>query len=211
MKKIKQLFLDLYFTPRFFFSMLGVVSCFVVSFAFEFLYPMVWLIFIALISFTLLELFFLVFSKHKITVVRTPPEKLSNGDENDIGLLLRSTFPLRMFVEVIDELPSQFQSRDFSHKAHVNPKGEKAMHYRLRPTYRGVYEFGLVHVFASTWLGLIRRRFSSAEPQTVRCYPSFLALRNIDIRAVANEQMIIGSRKIRRIEAPWSLNKSKNT
>jgi uncharacterized protein (DUF58 family) len=64
---------------------------------------------------------------------------------------------------------------------------------------RGVYEFGHVRIFASTLLGLVQRRYSSAEPQTVKCYPAFLALRNMDIRAIANEQVIMGSRKIRRI------------
>jgi uncharacterized protein (DUF58 family) len=69
----------------------------------------------------------------------------------------------------------------------------------VRPFVRGVYEFGMVHVFASTMLGLVQRRFSSGNKQSTKCYPAFLALRNMDIRAIANEQVIMGSRKLRRI------------
>jgi len=199
MKKIKQFYENLFFTRRFFLVMLGLATLFVISFAIEAIYGMVWFLFFCVVGFTLLELLFLFLSKNNIQVTRLLPEKLSNGDENDIYLKVRNSFSLKIYAQVIDELPKQFQSRDFLHTATLAPNGDKTMHYRVRPQVRGVYEFGLAHVFASTRLGLVQRRFSSAEIQTVKCYPAFLALRNMDIRAIANEQVIMGSRKIRRI------------
>ncbi len=199
MKKLLQFYENLFFTRRFFIVMLGVVTLFVVSFAVEAIYGMVWLLFLSVLGLTLIELLFLFFSKQKIQVTRVLPEKLSNGDENDIYLNFRNPFSLKIYAQIIDELPAQFQSRDFTHQTEFNPKGNSTLHYRVRPQVRGVYEFGHVRIFASTLLGLVQRRYSSAEPQTVKCYPAFLALRNMDIRAIANEQVIMGSRKIRRI------------
>jgi uncharacterized protein (DUF58 family) len=199
MQKIKKLYENLFFTRRFFLVMLGLATMFVVSFAFEAIYGMVWFLFFCFLGFTLLELLFLFLSKNKIQVKRILPEKLSNGDENDIYLNVRNPFSLKIYAQVIDELPNQFQSRDFLHQSELKPKSDTTLQYRVRPQVRGVYEFGVVHVFASTLLGLVQRRYNSAEVQTVKCYPAFLTLRNMDIRAVANEQIIMGSRKIRRI------------
>lgn len=199
MGKIKQFYQNLFFTQRFFYVMLGIVALFVVSYAIEVVYGMVWLILFTALVFTLLELVYLFVSKNKVSVIRVLPEKLSNGDPNDVFLTLKNQFGLKLYAQVIDELPEQFQSRDFSRKSVLNAKNNHTMRYQVRPTKRGVYEFGKVHVFVSTWLGLVQRRFSSAEIQTVKCYPAFLTLRNLDIRAIANEQVIMGSRKIRRI------------
>ena len=199
LNRIKNLFQNLYFTPRFFYVLLGVVALFAFSYAIEAIYGMVWLLLYAFIAFTLLEILFLFLSKNKITINRVLPDKLSNGDDNYILLKLQNEFSLKMYIQVIDELPKQFQSRNFVQVTALDPKSLKELRYAVRPISRGVYEFGLVRIFASRNLGLVQRRYSSEKEQIVKCYPAFLALRAMDIKAVANEQVIMGSRKIRRI------------
>jgi uncharacterized protein (DUF58 family) len=199
MIKIKLFYQNLFFSQRFFYLMLGIAALFVVSYAIEVIYGIVWLILFAALGFTLLELIYLFTSKNNVSVTRVLPEKLSNGDPNEVNLILNNHSGLRLYVKVIDELPEQFQIRDFALKTVLNPRRKNTLRYQIRPTKRGVYQFGRVHVFASTWLGLVQRRFSSAEVQTIKCYPAFMALRNLNIRAIANEQVTMGSRKIRRI------------
>lgn len=199
MKSVLNFFLNLYFTRRFFMVMLGVAALLVVSYAVEMIYGMVWFILYAIIAFTLFELVVLFFLGRKVKVTRILPDKLSNGDQNEIFLKFENSFPFVIHADVIDELPIQFQSRDFVQKRILRPKSEITFQYHVRPTVRGVYEFGLVRVFASTKLGLVQRRFSSGDPQSVKCYPSFLKLRNLDLKAIANEHVVMGSRKIRRI------------
>lgn len=195
----KQFLEQLFLTKRLFYLLLGVVVLFVLSYVIEPLYDVAWLAFFALFFFLFSEIFFLFASKRRIVVARVVPEKLSNGDENTIFIHLENQFRWKLYVHVIDELPIQFQSRDFGHDMSLNPGSNNRFHYIVRPLLRGVYEFGYVHVFASTILGLVQRRFSSGNQQTSKCYPAFLTLRNMDIRAIANEQLVLGSRKIRRI------------
>ena len=178
---------------------LGIVTLFVISYVFEEIFDLVWLLVYVVFGFTFLELLFLIITKTKIEVSRVLPERLSNGDTNDIHLALRNPFQIALHCEIIDELPHQFQSRDFLHKLVLKPKSEHTLRYQVRPTTRGLYEFGIVQVFASSILGLVRRRYQCAKVQTVKCYPAFFSLRHIDLKAVANEHVGMGSRKIRRI------------
>ncbi len=175
------------------------VFLFVLAYAFDWMFFWVSILLIVFWSFTMLELFYLFASRKKITAIRQVPDKFSNGDQNSIILLMKSDFKLKMYAVVIDELPEQFQSRTFEYRTGLEMNTQVPLNYVLRPLERGVYNFGAVHIFASTWLGLVQRRFSGARAQTVKCYPSFLALRGMDIRAIANEHVVMGSRKIRRL------------
>lgn len=196
---IKQFFEQLFLTKRMFFLLLGVVVLFILSFVLEPLYDVAWFAFFALLFFAVAEIVLLFATKRKVVVSRVVPEKLSNGDDNHVYLHIENEFRWKLYTHIIDELPIQFQSRDFGHKMSLNPGSNNRFHYIVRPIVRGVYEFGFVHVYTSTLLGLVQRRFSSGDKQQTKCYPAFLTLRNIDIRAIANEQLVLGSRKIRRI------------
>jgi len=196
---IKQFFEQLFLTKRMFFLLLGVVVLFTLSYVLEPLYDVAWYAFFALLFFTVTEIILLFATKRKIVVSRVVPEKLSNGDDNHVYLHIENEFRWKLYTHIIDELPIQFQSRDFGHDMSLNPGSNNRFHYIVRPLVRGIYEFGFVHVYASTLLGLVQRRFSIGNKQNTKCYPAFLTLRNMDIRAVANEQLVLGSRKIRRI------------
>ena len=196
---IKQFFEQLFLTKRFFFLLLGVAALFAFAYVMEALYDLAWYAFYLILFFTGVEIAMLFFTRRKVVVSRILPDKLSNGDDNHVFLHLENEFKWKLYTRIIDELPIQFQSRDFGHEMSLNPGSNNRFHYIVRPFVRGVYEFGMVHVFASTMLGLVQRRFSSVNKQTTKCYPAFLALRNMDIRAIANEQVIMGSRKLRRI------------
>ena len=44
--------------------------------------------------------------------VRSHAERLSNGDENEIRIDIENFYSFKVNVEVIDEIPHQFQRRD---------------------------------------------------------------------------------------------------
>ena len=41
------------------------------------------------------------------------PEKFSNSDENGVRIKIQNTYGFKVYSEVIDEIPVQFQKRDF--------------------------------------------------------------------------------------------------
>lgn len=55
-----------------------------------------------------------VFNRKKgISAQRILPEKLSNGDENPVKIDIKNNYDFKINVKVIDEIPFQFQKRDF--------------------------------------------------------------------------------------------------
>lgn len=138
-------------------------------------------------------------SKGGVVGERIAPDKLSNGDVNNVRIRIinRYNFPAR--VRIIDELPNQFQERGFGLTTKL-AKGEvKFFNYSLRPTERGLYAFGNLNVFASTPLGLVSKRFLFNRAQEVPVYPSFLQLKKYDLMAFTNRLFEYGLKKIRRI------------
>jgi uncharacterized protein (DUF58 family) len=146
------------------------------------------------------DLLLLFRNRDGITAARTLPERFSNGDENKVHLNIRSSYIFTVHAEIIDELPEQFQVRDFGLKFRLDPGTEKSTHYSLRPTERGEYRFGRLLVYVQSVLGLIRRRFEfEREPVMVPVYPSFIQMRKFELIAFSNRPAESGIKKIRRI------------
>lgn len=68
----------------------------------------------AFVALTLFEFIMLYRIRDGITVDRLVPNRLSNGDENVITLSIFNNYAFNCRLEIIDELPPQFQIRNFS-------------------------------------------------------------------------------------------------
>lgn len=134
----------------------------------------------------------------RITGTRQCAARFSNGDDNVVKIGLENTYPFPIRLNVIDEIPFVFQCRDLNFSLKAAAHTPIAVQYKLRPTKRGVYSFGRVRVFVSTRLGLVARRFSTAVPQDVKVYPSYLMLRHYELLAVSQNLTEMGLKRIRR-------------
>ncbi len=155
-----------------------------------------------LIFFALIFLDFLLIynnSKKVLIAVRDTPKRLSNGDDNQIKLSVLSNFTIPIDIKVIDEIPHQFQVRDFEIIDKLKPKQEKNYQYNLHPVVRGEYSYGKLNVFVKTKLGFISKRFIFSENAQVPVYPSFITMRKYELLAISNKLSEAGIKKIRRI------------
>ncbi len=130
---------------------------------------------------------------------RVLSEKLSNGDENQIEVILESRYPFIIHTEVIDELPVQFQVRDFLLEAEIAPWGTKRFTYSLTPRVRGEYVFGQLHVFTQSPLGLFKRRFSMEGQNSCKVYPSFIHMRKFAFMTLHQKHPAEGIKRIRKL------------
>ncbi|MCR5888989.1 DUF58 domain-containing protein [Hymenobacter sp. J193] len=130
---------------------------------------------------------------------RVMGDKLANGSDNDIHLYLENHFRFPIRTETIDEIPHQFQRRDVLFRNHIGPGQTQVIHYQLRPTKRGEYEFGALNVLAASPLGLVRRRFRFEAGRMVPVYPSFLQMRQYELLAIHNRLTEVGVKRIRRV------------
>lgn len=147
----------------------------------------------------LADVILLFISQNPIEAKRMVTKRLSNGDENPIQFSVTNHFPVKVFVEIIDEIPHQFQVRDFSITSVLSPGQTESFTYNLRPTDRGEYEFGDIRVFCSSLIGFATRRITIPQKITVPVYPSFIQMRKFEMYAISNRLTDIGVKKIRRI------------
>lgn len=192
-------FKRLYLNNFFFYALLGIIVSFVLAYFFEELYRVSWLLLLLLLAFTGIDILLLFTAKEGIKASRVLPEKLSNGDENPVTIKLKSAYSFDIRLTVIDEIPFQFQVRNFEVSRKLN-RGEKDhFQYFLRPTERGEYTFGNLNVYVASPLHLVSRRFTFDHNQTLPTYPSFIQLRKYDLMAFSNNLFQYGVKKIRRI------------
>lgn len=195
MKKVKSIYLN----NRFFVFITIVVFLFIFGYAFEFITSFAKISFFVLLTVLLLD-FLLLFRVSKgIKATRFTPDKLSNGDENEIRVLIENNYNFPLEVRVIDELPFQFQKRDFSYNLSIPSGNSKALKYSVRPVKRGEYSFGALNIFAKSKIGFVSRRYQFSENKVVPVYPSYIQMRKYELMAISNNLKELGIKKIRRI------------
>ena len=196
---MKQFYQSLYFTKMMFTLIIGLVVLFILAFVFPFLLGIAQLLFLIFCLMWLSDLLMLYRNKKGIFCRREVPERLSNGDENPISIYLENHFSFTVQLQIIDEIPFQFQKRDLLFTTNLKPAETQIVEYLLRPTKRGTYSFGAVNVFVKSPLGLIKRRFQFSQDKEVAVYPSFLQMRAYELMAISNRLTDLGVKKIRKI------------
>jgi len=190
---------NLYINTRFFFALIGVGILYVFAFFFPFL---MWVahILLLLCFFTAMVEYLLLFNaKNGISAQRILPEKLSNGDENPVKVDIRNNYDFTLNVRVIDEIPFQFQKRDFLIEKQIEPGRNTYFQYILEPKERGEYSFGNLNVYASSPVGFISKRFTFQKDALLPAYPSFIHLRKYELMALQSEFLLGGIKRIRKL------------
>lgn len=211
MKKFFSLFYTNLFITRRTFAGIGLSALlFSLSFFFPWLGAVPLLFFFALVGLFLVDLLLLYTTRNAIFARRHAPERLSNSDENELGIYVESRYTFPVGVGIIDEIPVQFQKRDIWFKTQLVPRGHKQINYLLRPTRRGEYEFGAIRVYVNTQIGLIRRRFNFKQTEVLPVYPSFIQMRQYELMAASNRLTDYGIKKIRRLGHSLEFEQVKN-
>ncbi len=190
---------SLFLTNRLFLSLILVAVLFVFGQFFTFILVLARILLLLLTALSLLDLILLFNIKKGFDASREVPERLSNGDENKIYLFLKNNYGFTVHVNITDEIPYQFQIRDFDKAMVLNAFDEKKYEYTLRPVKRGQYEFGNINVYVSGFPGLFRRRYIFNEARTVPVYPSFMQMRKYELLAISNRLTEAGVKRIRRV------------
>tara|TARA_R110002072_G_scaffold302685_1_gene487368 strand:+ start:70984 stop:72318 length:1335 start_codon:yes stop_codon:yes gene_type:complete len=193
------LFKQLFLGKRLYAGLAILALIFFLSYWFWVLYPIA--LFFASMLLVLFAIdFLLVYGKKTgISGKRSLPEKFSNGDENEVGISLSNNYRFAVRLFVLDEIPVQFQKRDFGYVIRLASGESRESSYLLTPKQRGEYQFGSLHVFANGPLGLVARRFSFDGSEMVKVYPSFLQMRRYEFLAFNAMKREQGLKKLRKI------------
>ena len=188
-----------YINHRFFHILTGVGLCYVLAFFFPELTWFAHGLLCLLVVLFIVDSLLLFNQKDAIYSQRILPEKLSNGDENSVKIDIKNNYPFRVDLKIIDEIPFQFQKRDFLIKKTILPQGSSFFEYILIPKERGEYVFGGLNIFAKSPIGLVSRKFVFQKEASLPSYPSFVHLRKYELMALQNEFLLGGIKKIRKL------------
>ncbi|WP_121665773.1 DUF58 domain-containing protein [Mesonia aquimarina] len=193
-----QFFKSLYLHQRFFYLLFGIAVLFFTSYFYKPFYSFCWLAVLIFFLFFVADVIAL-FKNTAFKADRILPDKFSNSDVNPVKLEFENNYANKIYVEIIDEIPVQFQKRDFLKKIELDAAEKQVSEYGLRPVKRGEYIFGKLNCYLSTSLKLAKRRYIFKDQQLVKVYPSFIQMKKYDFLAIDNKISQHGFKKIRRI------------
>ncbi|MFT3918662.1 DUF58 domain-containing protein [Cloacibacterium sp.] len=194
-----RLFRNLYLNNSVFYSAFAVAIVYILAFFFPILMNLAFGMLMVLLLLIFVDILLLFITKEPIKTQRILPEKFSNGDENFVKIDIKNLYGFNVKTKIIDEIPFQFQKRDFLIEKSIESKKNISFQYHLEPKERGEYNFGALNVFAISPIGLVSRKFAFQKDTHLACYPSFLHLRKYELMALNNEFMMGGIKKIRRL------------
>ncbi|MBN2166404.1 MAG: DUF58 domain-containing protein [Marinilabiliaceae bacterium] len=191
-----------FFVTAWFYRTMGfIILIFVLGYFFQILMLIGLIALVIGVLITLIDIIQLYYSKNNnpIEATRNLPERFSNGDNNDITIIIKNNYTFKISLLLTEELPFQFQIRDFKYKINLLPNEQRVIKYTLKPSERGEYHFGHLNAFVQTPFHLLSRRLKLTNESIVKVYPSFLQMRKFELLAISNRLNEYGIKKIRKI------------
>ncbi|WP_321285416.1 DUF58 domain-containing protein [uncultured Sunxiuqinia sp.] len=190
---------QIYLSNRFFIGIIAIVLLFALGYSFQWLFFTAQIAAIALVTLAVSDLTWLFLNKQGIRIKRKTPERLSLGDENPISFRVQNNFPFKIYIELVEELPIEFQKRNFSISQQLDSGEEKVFDYTLKPVTRGEYKFGQSNIYLSSILGIVIRRIKANNAQNIPVYPSFISMRKFELVGISNRLQEFGIKRIRKV------------
>ncbi|MDY0082606.1 MAG: DUF58 domain-containing protein [Ignavibacteriaceae bacterium] len=190
---------EFYLTSRFLLITAIIVLLFFLGYFYDPLFFAAQIFLIALLTLLFVEIFILFTNKKNIYAERVLSDRLSNGDDNEIKIILTNNYTFDVSLRIIDELPVIFQIRDFEISSKVKQGNTKIFNYIIHPVKRGEYQFGALNIFVSTILNIVSRRLKFDQSKSVKVYPSYIQMRKYQIMAISDRLMEVGVKKVRKI------------
>lgn len=195
MKQIK----NLYLTNLFFYILGSIIGLFIISFIIEFLFPIAQAFLVVFIAILIVDILLVFHPTANIKCERKLPKVFSLNDENVIRLIFVNEYSLPLQLTIIDEIPEQFEVRDFMRKLYLKPKQESEIVYSLIPKSRGEYIFNAVNIFISTTFRLVERRIIKDLKQVLPVYPSIIQMKKFELKAFSRTSNVEGIKRLRRL------------
>lgn len=199
MKFLNKYIGDLFLTTRFYVAAGLCISLFLFSFYIPPVFVLAKNCWYLLLLFIGIDYFFLFLMSKAPDAKRITAERYSNGDINKVTVRITNNMRFAVDMEVIDEIPAQFQKRDLLSKIPFSAGEQKNMVYTLQPSERGVYDFGDILLYVKSKMGLIMRRHTIHAKTTVQVFPSFIQLRKFELLSQTTIQSEHGNKRMRKI------------
>jgi len=175
------------------------IIAFILAFSFPWLFLFAKIFLAISIALTLTDLVLLFATNIQFEAERVLPKIMSLGHENLVRIEITANSPVKLNVQLIDELPEQLQKRDFKLIIQFSNAEFKSLQYYIRPLSRGVYIFGDMQLVTMSTLKLMARKFTITAQKEIAVYPSVAEMKYFELKTFSEISTLQGIRKLRRI------------
>ena len=203
-------FKDLYLTNLFFYIFGAIAAVFAASFVVPVLFSVGQAALVIAIAVVIVDMFMTFHPQSVVKCKRILPKVFSLNDENEIKLVLYNDYSLPLKLTIIDELPEQFQVRDFEQYLELAPYQETEIGYKLTPKSRGEYVFNDVNIFMQSSFGLVEKRQRTPLRAALPVYPSIIQMKNFELKAFSRTSTLQGVKRMRRLGHSYEFEQIKN-
>ena len=203
------LFKNLYLTDRIFYCLGSIIFLFFLSFL---IHPVFYIaIFLLSGVFIMFGIdVFILFKQSNIKIQRIIGPVFSLGNQNKVNLTLVNQKNIKLNVKIIDEIPYQFNERDFSISISIQAEKTEQVSYFMTPKTRGEYCFGNLHVFVQTKFGIVSKKETSLSEKSIAVYPSIVLMRQQELAALKHPSFAQGDKKSKKIGRSYEFDQIKN-
>ncbi len=198
MNSLKQFWLSIFIGKRLYRLITIVIFLFILSYFIPILFAISQLILVLLLIVFALDAVVLLSKKDPVSVKRVLPERLSNGEINNLYWQVSNNNSFKVHLRVIDEFPEPWQIRDVYWKFDLDGKSDTTVQFEFRPKERGEYMFGNIYVFIKTSFQLLVRRYTLVVQEQVKVFPAFQLLRQFEFQAHITDPGNIGFKQVRK-------------
>ena len=188
-----------YLTNRFLYFASAIAFLFFISYFLPDIFFIVNLLLFTFIVVTVIDTFIVYSKPNGISGSREMQERFSNGDENLVKLIVENRYPFNSSIKIIDEIPFEFQIRNFEIMSTLNADSVKYFDYTLFPVKRGEYKFGALNIYIQSRIGIVSRRYRFEADKTITVYPSIIQMKKYGLLAATNRLTDAGIKKIRKV------------
>lgn len=193
------MFKSIYFHTRIFITMGVAALLFAFSYRFVWCYLLAQIVLGILALGILIDLIWLYEPRVKFKLQRNLPKIFSLSDANRVFIEIVNESKSNFSFTFIDELPFEFQERNFSLEGNIKAGEEQKLQYELRPTSRGAYTFGNALLYIKTPLSLVERQVAFDLEEEIAVYPSVIQMKKYALYALDKISAQMGIKKMRRI------------
>ncbi len=201
---------NVFLSDRFFWIMGGIIVLFCASFMWDILFSVAQTALIVFGAIFLVDSLMLFNPNVTPKCKRITPKRMSLGDDNKIAIEVESFYRLPLSCTLIDEIPVQFQKRDFALEFNLKPNEEKYLEYELKPLSRGEYLFEDINLFIRNSIGIVERRITYELQESVPVFPSILQMKQFELKSFQTLSGYKGIKKMRRIGHSYEFEQIKN-
>lgn len=202
-------FKNVYLTDRVFYCLACVIFLFFLSFL---IHPLFYLAIVLLMTCMVLLCIdvYILFKNSNISIHREASAVFSLNDPNKVSLELLNKTNYKLKLKIIDEIPYQFNERDFSIPVVINKLQKEMITYYMSPKIRGEYSFGDIHVFVGTRLGLALKKETTSAAKNIAVYPSVILMKQQELAALKHPSFTQGDRTNKKLGRSYEFDQIKN-